>query len=229
MMLAFAILFLTSGQAMAAAPDVTTNVVVYSLNGNGGANKNGNLGGRAGADALCLASGSKPTTGAVATTQYRALISVDANDEIRDMPTKYSLRTDQPIVGNYPAGSTIAIASNVGALIAGPTLSNTMQTATGATNVGYWTGSDNNGALVTNCSGWTSSTAGALGQVGTHNVTTTGWLNGGWYYGTPSTDGDCSTLYNLLCVAFTPAVVNTVSAPLFSTKEKAAVFSEEVK
>ncbi|MDD2816855.1 MAG: DUF1554 domain-containing protein [Thiotrichaceae bacterium] len=221
------IALITSGQTIAAAPDVTTNVVIYSLTSDGGGNQAGNMGGRAGADALCAASGARPLTGATANTQYRAFLSVSATDEIRDMPTNYNVPTTLPIVGNYPAATTTPIVGNWAALLNGTTLTTTMQLATGATNVGYWTGSDGTGAISAargNCNGWTSNLVGVTGDVGTHNSTVSpNWLNGGWAGFT------CDLTYNMLCVAFTPPSIVPISASInLSDSVKASTFSKEL-
>jgi hypothetical protein len=204
-----------------ATNEATTHVIIYSDNGNGSGNHTGNLGGRTGADAFCAASTSKPA----GFTSYRALISVDGTDQILDMPTKYSIPA-LPLVGNYPAGTRPAIVANWAALLNGTTLATTMQLATGATNHALWTGSNANGTIhADNCSGWTDGTASFSGRVGAHNQTASPtWISAG------SDLCNAAPGRHLLCVAFTPVgASNTVSAPLFSTKEKAKVFSEEVK
>ena len=80
-------------------PQNVTAIVMYS----GGAS-NGNLGGRAGADTLCQ--NNLPTGLGTEYIHFRAFISVDAADEIRDMPSNYAVPTDLPITG--PIGATIA-------------------------------------------------------------------------------------------------------------------------
>jgi hypothetical protein len=62
-------------------------ITLYPVVDAGGALRtfNGDLGGRAGADGLCVASQNRPVR---ANLQYRALISTAADDEIADFVTK---------------------------------------------------------------------------------------------------------------------------------------------
>ena len=75
-----------------------TDIVIFDAGGT----YDGNLGGRAGADALCQASANRPA----GYTNVRAFLSVDVNDEIRDMPGNYGIPTNLPIVG--PNGTQLA-------------------------------------------------------------------------------------------------------------------------
>ncbi len=60
-------------------PQPVQAIVMYNAGGSG---FDGNLGGRAGADALCQASGNRPA----GYTNFRAFLSVNGGDEIQDMP-----------------------------------------------------------------------------------------------------------------------------------------------
>ncbi|MBF0239807.1 MAG: fibronectin type III domain-containing protein, partial [SAR324 cluster bacterium] len=75
------------------------NVYLFS-----GGTSAGNLGGRSGADARCVAEKSA-TWPNLACSNIRAFLSVDANDEIQDMPTNYGVPTNRPILG--PTGTQI--------------------------------------------------------------------------------------------------------------------------
>jgi len=159
------------------------NIMLYTDN----VTHNGNLGGRAGADALCASSASKPA----GFGQYRAFISVDAADEIQDMPTNYGVPTTDPIVGS---GGTIA--TNWANLLDG-SIDINLQTAIGATGR-YWTGSSQNGGVMAVfCSGWTTVSFGS-GEIGDQTKTDTEWLK--------LTGGGCNNPYGLVCIAYgTPA------------------------
>jgi len=168
------------------------NIVLYTDN----VAYEGNLGGRAGADAICAGIAGKPA----GFLNYRAFISVDTNDEIQDMPTLYSVPTNQPIVGS--SGPTIAADWSDLMTADITSLQNALSTAIGLAD-NHWTGSDFGGALhANNCSGWTT-TAGN-GESGT-NVTLSGsWLDGGFDF--------CNTPHNLVCIAY-DTVVTPPTAP----------------
>jgi hypothetical protein len=77
-----------------------SRVVLYSKSSTG---RNGNLGGRSGADALCSASPNRPT----GLVQVHAFLSVSASDQIAEFSAKYGV----------PGG--LAIESPTGAVLAG--------------------------------------------------------------------------------------------------------------
>ncbi len=162
-------------------------ILLYS-----GGSSDGNLGGRAGADALCV--GQKP--GTAYQPNVRALISVDANDEIRDMPANYNIPTGQVIKG--PNDATMA--SNWADLVDGNLSTSVVQgSVTIATH--WWSGSDNIGALsANNCNAWTSANGADMASVGF-----TGDTND-WMFATDSgCDGSIAAPLGLpvvLCVAF---------------------------
>jgi hypothetical protein len=197
----------------------TTNVVIYDLAGGSGVGHNGNLGGRAGADALCAASAAKPTGFA----QYRAFISVSTSDSIANMPTNYGLPATAPVVGNWNSVNSI-FSTGWTNMLGTSGLAMTMQLANGVTNMGYWTGSNADGTFdsARNCSGWTNGTISFDATAGTHNdANSPGWITGTG----PIT---CDTLYNLLCVAFTP-VSSAVSAPIdLRISSHPTTYSEEI-
>lgn len=123
----------------------------------------GDLGGRSGADALC---GSPPS----GVTGGHALVSIGASDEIRDMPTTYSLPTDRIIVGP----NEVKIADNWADLLDG-TIDVTLATA--GIGVTAWSGSDNSGALSgDNCNGFASASGSNSGEQG-DSASTTNWLS----------------------------------------------------
>ena len=94
------------------APAVTPSVVIFE-----GPRQQAPLMGREGADALCLgvASAAVQAAQAAGTVSVRALLSVTAQDEIADMPARYGVPADRPVVG--PNG--VAIAANWADLVDG--------------------------------------------------------------------------------------------------------------
>lgn len=158
------------------------------------ANTNGNLGGRAGADAFCDGDANKP---AVASSQTRAFISVSAADEVRDMASLYNIPTNEAI---FRLDGTTQIAANFAGLLDANTtpLTNSINGVAGIAG-GAFTGSDNVGALdAANCSGWT--TAGAsIGMSGLGNS-----VNGG-YLQTGGTGCSVGTDIGLFCITYTTA------------------------
>jgi len=145
-----------------------TAIVMYRVDDN---LRDGNLGGRAGADALCAASANAPAGYA----NYRAFISVDANDEIRDMPGNYGVPTAGAIAG--PTGTLIA--NNWADLLDG-SIANSLETAgvLGATFLAWRSGSNDDGSLdANNCLGWTSNAGGEQGAAGRRDRTNAEWID----------------------------------------------------
>jgi hypothetical protein len=170
-------------------PAPITQLVLYDAGGT----FNGNLGGRAGADALCQASGNRPA----GYTNFRAFLSVDVNDEIRDMPGNYGVPTNVPIQG--PNGTQLS--PNWAGLLDG-SIDATLQAAgIGAAPNFWWSGSFVDGSLGTafgadSCAGWTtnvpSATAGDVTQA------TGEWLDFDLGVGNFA----CSNNFRVLCIAF---------------------------
>lgn len=139
------------------------SIILYST----GTGHTGNLGGRTGADALC--EGNKPAGYA----NWRAFLSVNADDEIRNMPGNYGIPTGIPIKG--PNGAQIA--SNWADLLDG-TIAVTLIDAGVASVNGlsgeWWSGSYWNGSLALGtqgqpgtCNSWTyAGSSLPYGQVG---------------------------------------------------------------
>lgn len=111
----------------------------------------GALGGRAGADSICQADGGRPADPSL--NQVRAFISISASDEIRDMPTLYSVPIGEAV---YRDDGTTVVAADFAALLNtnSVALTNSVTSMLGAT---AWTGSNADGSLGVNaCSGYTS-------------------------------------------------------------------------
>lgn len=157
------------------------------------ANTDGDLSGRAGADAFCDGDTNKPV---VAGSTTRAFISIDATDEVQDMPTNYSVPVAEPI-SRQDGG--LQIAANFPALLDANTtpLTNSINGIAGVAGAAF-TGTTATGALdANNCSGWTT-TAGN-GQSGLGNST------GGGYLATGVTSCSNATSIGLFCITFTTA------------------------
>ncbi|HPL18629.1 MAG TPA: hypothetical protein PLM53_18635 [Spirochaetota bacterium] len=167
------------------APAVTpppAAIYIYSA----GQQPNGNLGGRAGADALCTAA--NPTAG----TTVHAFLSVDSSDLIIDLvPPAY--RTGISVVD----GGGANIISTDWASIWDGSIDMTLSAASVlGGGLEWWNGSNADGTLNSNnCSGWTSGSSMTIGQMGNSNFTNSSWITWGSLI--------CSSGSNyLLCVAY---------------------------
>jgi len=164
-----------------------TDIVMY----NAGGTHDGNLGGRTGADGICAASGNRPSGAEY--TNFRAFISVDAADEIRDMPANYGVLTTLPIVG--PTG--IPIANDWTDLLDG-TIAATLQAAGVTGGVGQWmsgAGGDDGSVGTHTCLGWTSNGAAASFNIGS-DLATTNWIRTGGTVGCDASNRP------LVCIAY---------------------------
>jgi large repetitive protein len=149
----------------------------------------GALGGRAGADMVCT----NAATGWAVGKTIHAFISIDANDEIQDMPGNYMLPTGGPI---KDLTGTNTVADDWSDLLDG-SLDVSLATA-GVTSNGWWSFSTSAGALKvgTNCLGGTSNGGGDSGEYGHPNHTVPTWLDFG--------SAGCNDNVNLrlVCVAY---------------------------
>jgi len=118
----------------------------------GNSSFDGDLSGRSGADAICSNWKFKVPKNLSTCNSVRALISIDSNDEVRDMPTNYSVPSDKPVFNQ----NGHIIADNLTHLVSGNNLYGRM--IPGSTvNHSYWTGTSTGGALNSNnCNGFTS-------------------------------------------------------------------------
>ena len=147
--------------------NVATEIFMYAANN--GAGVTGNLGGRTGADMEC--SDSKPS--ALTCTRIRAYLSVDADDEIRDMPDNYDFSIDIPIRGGGPMATTgMNLADSFsdlmmdGLSMSSPT--NTKQELgipTTGPDYAYSGGGANEAVSSNNCNGWTSNASSDMGTL----------------------------------------------------------------
>jgi len=144
----------------------------------------GDFGGRAKADSECIKA--LPVVLGLK-TNVRAFLSVDASDQIKNMPANYYVPTTEPILG--PTG--IPIASNWNDLLDGSILV-TLSEA-GITSSSWWSGSNADGTVSTNCSSWTTSVA-VNGYVGAANMKDTFWIF--------SANPPCNGGAVILCIAW---------------------------
>jgi hypothetical protein len=176
---------------LAAAPVPVAPQAPLILYEESAGNRNGNLSGRSGADALCLASANRPA----GYINFRAFISVDANDEIRDMPGNYGVPTNVPI---QSLGGTV-IANDWADLLDGNIAVSLLNAGVLTGSPDWWSGSNDDGSLnASNCVGWTSAAGPPVGGIAGRNIDTDPtWI----IFGTAS----CDMSFSVLCLAFNEA------------------------
>jgi hypothetical protein len=175
--------------------------------------RNGNLGGRSGADATCASSPSKPSN--AISGSVHAFISVNAADEIRDMPSTYGYNSSNPIYWyNASTGQSIASVANNWADMLDGTISNSQQTGTGLLYY-PWSGSLPDGSLKSfyNCNGWTNSTNTIQGQFTNYANTNSLWLE------SAATTCDVPTNHVVRCIASIPSASWSAPVSVSSTNE----------
>lgn len=181
---------LNSGGGTTTPPATPTVIYLYSAG-----QRNGNLGGRIGADATCIAAG--PPAG---TTTVHAFLSVSALDQIRDLVP--SIYQTLPVVD---AGGAMTIANTWNDLWINPAGLNMSLADAGVLGGGaeWWSGSNLDGSYNSNncdsTGGWTSGSSIETGWAGNSNAPTfimiDYWINFGQI--------QCNSLTtNLLCVAY---------------------------
>jgi len=126
---------------------------------------NGNLGGRAGADALCESE--KPSK--LQCNNIHAFISVSDSDEIRDMPSKYGYALDKPVYYYQASGKLVLIAYGWEDMLNG-NIRTTVEPGI------WWSGSNEYGQIDANCNGWTSSSSEDYGQYGCFAYSDIKWI-----------------------------------------------------
>ena len=133
----------------------------------------GNLGGRSGADIICNGDINKPS---LCTGDAWAFISVNAADEIRDMPTTKNVRTGD-VWYWYCDGTTSQAAPNWGGLLDGDIDNNAYATGcAGSNNVHTFSLTD--GALAPEtCESATDGTHSYTGRYGYNAINDYRWIN----------------------------------------------------
>jgi len=164
---------------------VVNNFVVVAFDGG---MHNGNLGGRAGADNICVAA--KP--GAIGNTNVHALISVSTSDMVSNMSANLGVNSNIPVVFQ---GKEL-IAKDWTDMLDGSI--NAALTLSGVSSGSWWTGSESDAgnviATTATCNGFTDASSSAYGNVGNTSSSGFGWLG-------LATSQSCSNSYQLICVA----------------------------
>ncbi|MBT4277642.1 hypothetical protein HOD96_02765 [Candidatus Falkowbacteria bacterium] len=132
---------------------------------------NGNLGGRSGADTKCRAGGAPSGYNS---NNIHAFITVNSSDEIRDMPTKYSIPTNRP-VSVWKSSIYTQVGNNWADLLDGEVTFEAGLNDELILTTKYVTGSNNSGAIYSttghiqdaaSCHSWTNSTVLSLPRGG---------------------------------------------------------------
>ncbi|MCC7460041.1 MAG: hypothetical protein IT286_01945 [Proteobacteria bacterium] len=122
--------------------------------------------------------------------EIRAFISINASDQIVDMPSKFGLPTDKPFIGDLG----VRIADNFAALF-GSALEASLGMAVDGFEVDekFWTGTDENGFVdAENCNEWKSEAG--IGAVGLSTAIDQAWIK--------SENEACGSVFKLICLAF---------------------------
>ena len=172
-----------------------SGIVLYQTT----ATTDGNIGGRAGADAMCVAA--KPS--GLTQTDVRAFIGVGTGDDVQNLPGNYGVPTNVAFHGS----DGTEIASNWSDLFDG-NIAVSLNSA-GISASTYWSGSlDDATSPGDNCNGWTNNTPGGgflsvalifSGAIGDGSATSGGWLG--------VAPEDCSLSHVILCIAFDPVTI----------------------
>ena len=133
--------------------------------------RTGNFGGRSGADNYCNIDADKPNGFGNAW----AFISVNANDEIQDMPTTKNVNQEAAWYFKDGTATPTLAANNWTDLLDG-TVANKPNSG-GIDYVNYWTGSTASGALSDVCQAWTTDSSSYYGQFGFNDDTSVNWLS----------------------------------------------------
>jgi hypothetical protein len=162
-----------------------TNIILY---GHGTA-FTGNLGGRSGANAKCVASANKPA----GYSNFAAFLSVNSSDTIAGRQAFSGLDTSR----NIRSANGTLIANNWADLLDG-TISNTLASAGINIPTGFWnSGANADGTLGQTCNAWTVGAAGSTVDWGVPGSATSTWINPG------ATGKDfCADLSDILCIAW---------------------------
>jgi hypothetical protein len=167
-------------------PAAPQRLVIFDAGGTPNA-----IGGRSGADVLC-GQAAQSMTGIPVSATTRALISVDASDQISNFPTRYRVPTDRPITGpNWEV-----IADDWADLLDGTIDQSLLSAGAQATDTYWYSGSVSNGSAVsTTCSGWTDDGTHFDGRYGDSQWTDSRWIDRG--------DATCGVAaYHVLCLAW---------------------------
>ena len=138
---------------------------------------NGNIGGRAAADSACLARNNSNYSH-LNCNNVHAFLSFSASDEIRDMPSTFSIPTDRRVLS--PDGTEIAGSWQSIINARDYPLTNSLADAGVTAETYFWSGSYENGMSSGSgngdCLGWCTSNSSQIGQVGSAASTDQGFL-----------------------------------------------------
>ena len=153
----------------------------------------GNLGGRSGADAICLNYLDNENISMFnnSCSNVRAVISIDANDEIRDMATNYNIPTNRDLRGS----TGMLFGTSWDNFTNGSLLFKTHFAVFGIlSNEFAWGGSTTNGSLSgEHCSNFSSSSGSSSGDTITFNSLTAIFQD---------TDNPCEHIMQVLCICY---------------------------
>jgi hypothetical protein len=152
----------------------------------------GDLGGRSGADALCLAA--RPASLPASYTNVHAFISVQPGDAIRDLPIPFS----RPIAS---VGGTTIFTDGADMLDGNNPTTSLLAAGVTPTNTEWWSGSNvigNYWASRNQCNNWTNNANTEQGSFGSTDTPPSGihWLGGGHF--------PCALNRYLLCITYEP-------------------------
>src|SRR3989344_182609 len=154
---------------------------------------NGALGGRAGADAICA--NEKPANLPMNCGNIHAFISVDANDEIRDMPSNHGYNTAKKVYWWKASNGAVTLLDNNWNDMLGSILSDQYSGTGVSTSAQSGSASFSGDVSVTeNCAGFTSSSPGSTTKIGVSSTTAT-WISA------TSPSYTCADLRVVRCVA----------------------------
>jgi len=151
----------------------------------------GNLGGRTGADNICRNQevGTKLANFMSSCSNIRAFLSVNNTDQLKDMPSNYSIPQNKLI---------ISIAGNILAQEWNDLIGQEFESALFYQNIGSfynWTGSNTNGEVYSTCENWNSNQNNVQGTLSRNDMTQNNWLEGGGYTW-------CQQKRKLLCICY---------------------------
>ena len=124
----------------------------------------GNFGGRPGLDNFCLQY--KPSNLPSNCANCHAFISVNENDEIRDMPENYGYNRNWQIYWWNTKEGKLYMAFSKWADMPANWMTSPDKAFSGGSRIGVWTGSNENLGFTRGCSNWTTSYIWEYGEIG---------------------------------------------------------------
>jgi hypothetical protein len=164
-----------------------TGLYLYYVN----SPKNGNLGGREGADRICYQEGYAYHKFVQATT-VKAFLSVSLIDEIRFLvPLEY---WSFPVYGINPSFNFTEVSESWAGLWDG-SINNMLQMAVGLP-LNWWSGSNPDGSVMSGvtCGEWHNSDLSNTGEAGNQGLIIPGWISG--------IAQTCDTIQDVVCLAY---------------------------